>query len=291
MALLLAAAAPVKLDAATRERLTRELAQERADHEKWVRESPGSYLATVSRKDFGEKTTLTVGRAQDNDVVLDGPDVAEHHLRVTVVGDRFQLTAAEKGATFVVEGVATRTALVMPGSVGVGRFTLRLSHQRFPAIIVQDPKSPHFQGFQGLRYFPVDFAYRYELPLTPNPKPEEVVVLSTRGSKRKALRVGWFDFTAGGHDCRLEAHRLLEPGVGENDLIVLFRDATTGKESYPVGRYVDPKPLGGGRFLLDFNEAYSPACAFSEHFNCPLPPRANVLSVAIRAGEMDSHGR
>ena len=97
------------------------------------------------------------------------------------------------------------------------------------------------------------------------------------------------DFMAEGKPARLEAVRLLEPGVGENDLGIFFRDATTGKESYSLGRYVDVKKLENGRYLLDFNLAYNPACAFSDHYNCPIPPRSNVLQAAIRAGEMDSH--
>jgi uncharacterized protein (DUF1684 family) len=40
--------------------------------------------------------------------------------------------------------------------------------------------------------------------------------------------------------------------------------------------------------MLDFNFAYNPACAFSDHYNCPIPSQANTLPVAIRAGEMDS---
>src|SRR4029078_1315694 len=88
---------------------------------------------------------------------------------------------------------------------------------------------------------------------------------------------------------KLEAVRLLEPGVGENDLGIFFRDATSGKESYELGRYVDVKKLPNGRVLLDFNFTYTPACAYSDHYNCPIPPKANVLPVAIRAGEMDSH--
>ncbi|MEK7329322.1 MAG: DUF1684 domain-containing protein, partial [Candidatus Eisenbacteria bacterium] len=59
--------------------------------------------------------------------------------------------------------------------------------------------------------------------------------------------------------------------------------------TYPVGRYLDPVALGDGRYLLDFNLAYNPACAYSEHYNCPIPPRKNRLSVAVRAGEKDSH--
>jgi hypothetical protein len=41
--------------------------------------------------------------------------------------------------------------------------------------------------------------------------------------------VGWFDFMVGRTRCRLEASRLLEPGVDENSISVCFRDATTGK--------------------------------------------------------------
>ena len=70
---------------------------------------------------------------------------------------------------------------------------------------------------------------------------------------------------------------------------MFFRDATTGRESYGVGRYVDPERLPDGRYVLDFNMAYNPACAFSEHYNCPIPPKANTLKLPIPSGEKDSH--
>ena len=80
-------------------------------------------------------------------------------------------------------------------------------------------------------------------------------------------------------------------GVGESEYGVYFRDATTGRETYAVGRYVEPESLGDDRYVLDFNLAYNPACAFSEHYNCPIPSAANRLAVAIRAGEMNPEGR
>jgi uncharacterized protein (DUF1684 family) len=101
--------------------------------------------------------------------------------------------------------------------------------------------------------------------------------------------VGWFEFQVKGTRCRLEANRLLEPGVGEKDVSLFFTDATTGKQSYSVGRYLDPEPLSDGRYVLDFNKCYNPACAYSEHYNCPIPPSENRLQVAIAAGEMDGH--
>src|SRR5207237_7268519 len=154
---------------------------------------------------------------------------------------------------------------------------------------VFDPKSPRFKKYKGFKFFPIDLKYRYELPLTRVAKPETLVMMSTRGNQRLATRVGWFDFMVGDTPHRLEAMRLLEPGVGENDIQVFFRDATSGTKTYALGRYVDVKRLPNGNYVLDFNAAYNPACAYSEHYNCPIPPKANALKVAIRAGEMDSH--
>jgi hypothetical protein len=282
-------ASPVKLDKAAAAAVVNEIQNDRTDTEAWLRSDITSYLATVDREDFGTKKSLTVGRAADNDLRIDDAGVMAHHLKVTVEGDKFRVQAVDAAATFAVGTEDKREAVLDPSSVRIGRFQLRLSHQRYPGIIVFDPKSPRFKQYKGLKYFPIDLAYRYELPLTPNPKPETMVILSTRGNQRNAQRVGWFDFVVGATPVRLEAVRLLEPGIAENDVSVFFRDATSGKESYSLGRYVDVKKLPNGNYLLDFNFAYNPACAFSEHYNCPIPPKTNVLPVAIRAGEMDSH--
>ena len=282
-------ARPVQLAKGAAEAVSAAIRKDRADSEKWLQSDATSYLATIARRDFGDKTTLAIGRATDNDVRIDAPGIAPHHLRVTVVGDRFHVEGVDPQARFKVKADEKRDAILDPSYIQIDRFSLRLSHQRFPAVIVFDPQSPRFKQYKGLRYFPIDLAYRYELPLTPNPKPETVMIMSTVGNQRRAQRVGWFDFVVGKNAYRLEAVRLLEPGVGENDISVLFRDATSERDTYPLGRYVDPKKLPNGNYVLDFNTAYNPACAFSDHYNCPIPPKANTLAVAIRAGEMDSH--
>jgi hypothetical protein len=282
-------ASPVRLTPGGVDSLTQAILKDRADTEQWLKSSETSYLATVQRVDFGAKQTLTVGRDPDNDVCIPSPNVSPHHLSVSVSGDSFHVGAVDAGAVFFSKDESLTSATLAPGSIGVGGFTLRLSHQRFPAIIVFDPKSPSFARYKGLQWFPVDLSCRYLLPLTPNPKPDTTLILSTRGNRRRAVRVGWFDFMVGKTRCRLEATRLLEPGVGENDISVFFRDGTTAKESYPTGRYLDPVRLPDGRYLLDLNLSYNPACAVSEHYNCPIPPKANTLKLPIRAGEMDAH--
>jgi uncharacterized protein (DUF1684 family) len=71
------------------------------------------------------------------------------------------------------------------------------------------------------------------------------------------------------------------------DLFVPFMDATTGKETYPAGRYVNLEEAGPGRYILDFNLAFNPSCAYGapERFQCPRTPAENRLLVPIRAGE------
>lgn len=277
------------LSAAEADTLLQSYAKDRADTEEWLKSSPTSYLATIQRRDFDDRTSLTVGSAPDNDVRIEDPGVKPRHLRVTVVGDSFRVETVDRKARFAVKDVEMTSATLPPAGIKVGRYTLRLSHQRFPAIIVFDPQSPRYKLYKGVKYFPPDFSYRIVAALKPNPKPDTTIILSTRGNKRNAVRVGWFEFKVQGTPCRLEATRLLEPGVGEEDFSLFFTDATTGKETYEVGRYLGAVARPDGRYVLDFNLCYNPACAYSEDYNCPIPPRENRLKVAIRAGEMDSH--
>jgi len=282
-------ARPVTLQKAAAASAAAEIEKGRAESREWLRSDPQSYLAAIDRVDFGESASLTVGSAADNQVRLGAEGIEPHHLRISVDGDRFRVQALDAAARFRIKDEVKREATVGPSAIQVGRFTLRLSHQRFPAIVVFDPRSPRLKSYKGIDYFPIDLSYRYELPLIRDSQPEKIVIVSTRGNRRSAERVGWVSFWVGKTACRLEVTRLLEPGVGENDLSIFFCDLTNGKETYPLGRYVDLRKLDNGNYLLDFNQAYSPACAFSDYYNCPIPPKSNRLGVAIRAGEKDSH--
>ena len=287
-----AAAAPVPpqaLQPAERDSIVRAIETDRADTEESLQKGATSYFAAIRRVDFAGAATLVVGRAPDCAVVVDDPEMPERALRVTVVGDSFHVEVLDPLAIVTAGEKQIRDVVVPPSALHLGRWTVRLSHQRFPAIIVFDPKSPRFAEYKATPHFPTDLSYRFVAPLTRNAKADTVIILSTRGNERRALRVGWFDLKVGGKSCKLEAHRLLEPGVDEKSVSLFFRDATTGKESYGVGRYVDPEPLPDGLWLIDFNMAYNPACAYSPHYNCPIPSKANTLKIAIRAGDMDPH--
>src|SRR5262245_32024651 len=203
------AADPVHLAPAAADTLRQAIEKDRTDTENWLKTAPTSYLATVLRRDFEGKESLVVGSDATSDVRIDDTAIRPHHLRVTVVGDSFHVAALDAGATFKVKDAELRDATLPPSSIMIGRYTMRLSHQQFPALIVFDPQSQRYQEYKGLHWFPVDFKYRYVLALTANPKADTVIILSTRGNQRRAVRVGWFDFKVDGKPCRLEATRLL----------------------------------------------------------------------------------
>jgi uncharacterized protein (DUF1684 family) len=263
--------------------------KDRTETREWLKSSPSSYFSAVARRDFEDATVLSVGRAPGNDLRLDDPELQPNHLRVSVEGDSFVVEAVDEAATFKLDDQELRRAKMTSGRVFIGRLSLRLSHQGYPGIVIGDPQAERYKDYKGIEYFPPDLQYRFVLPLTRNPNPDTLVILSTRGNQRRAERVGWFDFKIGKKAVRLEATRLLEPGVGEDDIGIFFRDATSGKQTYGLGRYLDVEKTGEGLYVLDFNNAYAPACAYSPHYNCPIPPKANNLKVAIRAGELDGH--
>jgi len=76
---------------------------------------------------------------------------------------------------------------------------------------------------------------------------------------------------------------------GEKDLFIIFKDATSGKETYGAGRYLD-LDRHGDEIVIDFNYAYNPYCAYNPDWSCPLPPAENWLKVPIRAGEKNFLG-
>jgi uncharacterized protein (DUF1684 family) len=141
-------------------------------------------------------------------------------------------------------------------------------------------------SFGGLRYYPLDPSYRFELELYEHRVKEVVTVEATHGGTRDLLRWGEFRFKLGEEGYTLQAYRT---DTGTERLFVPFRDETSGKDTYTKGRYLDLEPeihqTDEDVWILDFNEAYNPWCEYSEEFVCPFAPRENWLSTPIRSGE------
>lgn len=147
-----------------------------------------------------------------------------------------------------------------------------------------DPYSPipDREGFPGLAYYPVDPAYRIPARLQRHATPRALVMQTSDGAQRHYLNVGEFVVPLPGGEARLQAYA----HEGTNSLFVPFRDPTSGKETYGPGRYMDLQPEGPqDAYVVDFNLAYNPLCAYNEVYSCPLPPAENWLKLPIPAGE------
>ncbi len=151
---------------------------------------------------------------------------------------------------------------------------------------LRDPGSPIPDDlrttFTGLRYYPIDSSYAFWLKLEPFEHPDTVRMAATGGDVRTMVRYGTFRFTIDGTACALVAYMMPEHS---RSIFVPFKDATNGSETYEVGRYLDLDLEPTGVFLIDFNAAYNPYCAYNARYTCPLVPRENILPVAVRAGE------
>ncbi|TLV02345.1 DUF1684 domain-containing protein [Dyadobacter luticola] len=139
------------------------------------------------------------------------------------------------------------------------------------------------ENFHGLHYFEPDLSFRVKANISPYMKDDkEVVVKYTDGTSEKYEKYGYANFTIGGQTQKL---LLLK---NEAILSVLFKDATSGKQTYGGGRYLD-YPLTAVKnnvIMLDFNKAYNPYCVYQETYACPVPPAENTLTVPINAGEV-----
>ena len=135
-----------------------------------------------------------------------------------------------------------------------------------------------------LRYYPPDPSYTVAAALRLGQERPVVLMPTSTGTIRKYERVGVLEFTFEGQPLSLGA--FIEAGTKEiGGLFVPFVDATSGKETYPAGRYLDIPPTTTGLYEIDFNKAYNPYCAYNATYECPYPPPSNRLKVEIRAGE------
>ena len=155
------------------------------------------------------------------------------------------------------------------------------------SLLRHSPDSPipaaEREAFEGLRYFRVDPGLRIVGDLHRYGRPRRVFVVSNTESEVEVERFGRFVFRYEGADYWLEIVR----SAGEGDLSVFFTDETNGTDTYPAGRYAPVRRNALGRYVLDFNEAYNPYCAYNSDYVCPLPPRQNHLPYAVRSGELD----
>lgn len=148
------------------------------------------------------------------------------------------------------------------------------------AVRLRDRDWASRRPFAGIACFPEDPAWIITADWLPLDPPLMMEVPNVSGELKPvsvAFRAG---FTVDGQNVEL-----LPMSVGECEVFFVFRDRTSGKETYGAGRFLKANPAVDGRITLDFNRAFNPPCAFTPFATCPLPPPENWLPFAVPAGE------
>jgi len=169
-----------------------------------------------------------------------------------------------------------------PDVLELGRLTFHVIRRGDRhGIRVKDPESPARTQFAGLVHFPVDPAFHFEARLDAFDEPLQYDVETVIDEPAKMYSPGFVEFEFEGQTHRLRA---LASQPEATRLFLIFKDQTSGRETYGAGRYLYAE-RDGERVDLDFNRAYNPPCVFTTYATCPLPPPENRLPIPIVAGE------
>jgi len=151
---------------------------------------------------------------------------------------------------------------------------------------VRDTNAEARKNFKGLEYFPVNRKWRIEARFEPFNPPHHVPITNVLGMTSDEVAPGELVFDVDGKEVRMLP--ILEQG--EKDYFIIFKDATSGNETYAAARYVYAPPPVDGKTVIDFNKSYNPPCTFTPYATCPLPPPQNRLPFRVEAGELKYAG-
>ena len=264
----------------------------RAEVEEWRRgrlerlKSPTGYLSLAGLF-WLEEGRYSFGSAEDNDFVFPAsapPRIGEFELTDDGVFMRVDdgialLSGDAPAASMLMHHDTTGAAdIISLGSLSwyaierAGKFGIRL----------RDSENPAIESFPPLEYYPIDPRWRVEARLKPFDEPRVMDVDTViEGLGYHPTSPGVMEFELDGQRYSIEAY---ESG---DDFFYVFGDGTTGRETYPAGRFLySDLPDENGVAVLDFNKAYSPPCAVNAFATCPVASPRNRLSVRIEAGEL-----
>ena len=230
-----------------------------------------------------------MGSAKTNNVVLPKP-VPATAGRLIVAADRVRfepapgahVTLKDRPITAMTDLASDANGPADDLAIGDVTFWVHMSGDR-RTVRVRDPNGAPARSFAGFHWFPYDEKLRVVGRFIKDPAPHQVRIPNQLGDEETYTTEGVVEFAVDGHAVTMRP-MTTKPGR----LYFIFRDGTSGKETYETARFLYSDLKDDGTTVLDFNQAYNPPCSFNPYTTCPLPPRENRLTVPIRAGEMAS---
>jgi uncharacterized protein len=260
----------------------------RSDREATLKADNG--WLTVAGLHFLNQGENRVGSDPSNDIVLDFPSVPKHAGIITMNGTAVRIKAAD-GQTLTINDKPVKESELHGAfdnkptdTVNFGGLTFFV-HYSGPrlALRVRDQKSPIRANFTGLRWFDPNPAFRSVGTFKAYAEPKTVQIPNILGDLEPFNAIGTVTFALNGAEHTMEAWK-----SGQR-LWFVFRDQTSGKDTYPSARFLYTDSPVDGKVVMDFNYTQNPPCAYNPYTTCPLPPQQNRLSVPIAAGEKKYH--
>jgi uncharacterized protein (DUF1684 family) len=144
--------------------------------------------------------------------------------------------------------------------------------------------------FHDLNYFDIDSKFVFTSKLTQYEEKDTITIFGTKGEPRKTVRFGYLTIHHEKVNYKINVYEGTSKN-GEKYYSIWFTDLTTNIETYGVGRYIDFE-LNENRdfeYVIDFNLAYNPYCAYNSDFSCAIPTKEDFINIAIKAGEKKFH--
>ena len=263
-------------------------ADARAEAEAWRMRHEADYRdawVTIAGLHFLDAGTHSVGSAPSNDIVLDGAPAVLG--RLTLDGDAVRLEP-DPSADVRLKGQSVTEPIVLtddiPGpadqlTTGGIRMVIHQSGTR-KSLRVWNPEGQMAKGFLGFSWFEIQPAYRVVGRFIPDAQPRTLQVINTFGDLDEFTTEGIVEFTLQGRTLRLRAFT-----TRAKRLYFVFKDESSGAETYGAARFLYADLRNDGTAVLDFNQAYNPPCAFNPYTTCPIPLPENRLPVKVLAGE------
>jgi uncharacterized protein (DUF1684 family) len=169
--------------------------------------------------------------------------------------------------------------------------TIKKHRQNYKEAFLKEEQGPvKAKDMQYFNFFEPDSTFRVKSHFTKTRSPDIFIIPTVDGKQKEYFKYGTLSFEIEGQQLQLNVYQslaLMRIPKYKNYLFIPFEDATSGKETYGGGRYLDIETtdVQGDVIILDFNKAYNPYCAFGNGFSCPIPPKENHLRARIEAGE------
>jgi uncharacterized protein len=246
--------------------------------------------ATIAGLHFLHPGAQSAGSVSSNEVVLP-PSTPPVIGRFVLDGDAVRFEPAGVDVTLRGQRITSPVVLKDDGSsdadeLKIGSVTIAVhrSGER-KSLRVWDPDGQQARGFAGFKWFDIQGNYRVVGRFIADPAPKTMKVVNTFGDFDDYKTEGVVEFTLNGRTLRLRPFT-----TRPKRFYFVFKDASSGVETYDAARFLYSDLREDGTTVLDFNQAYNPPCAFNPFTTCPIPLPENRLPVKVLAGEQQYQG-